>query len=185
MDKIHRSISAYNILGRVFTQQENTMAAKHMFQSVKSSNGSRLNDIESQEVLKALSHKLSLSTFASDLEDGEQSSKYVCVTRPLNLFDSSHICFRGNKRGREFDESFFILKRASPIMEERENEAPIIPPPKRIRSKSEDFEGREDESTSCEMRSESPNSPLLWEDLVTPGDDECYMFLADDSTAYN
>lgn len=158
------------------------MTVKHIVQSMKSSNGSRFNDLESQEVLNALSHKLSLSTSAIDIRGGEQSSKYICVTRSLNVDDdSSCICFRGNKRSREFDESMSTLKRASPIMEERDDDTPIIPLPKKARTNSDDFEGREDESSSCEMRSESPNSPLQWEDLILPGDGECYLFLTNDS----
>jgi hypothetical protein len=142
------------------------MTAKNMFQSNGSSNHNRDNELESQEVLKALSMKLSISS--STISSVPHPSKYDCVTNSPIPHDSSRLCFRGRKRSRDFDDIMFVLQRASPIIDEDDDEDDWHPEPKRARSSSGDFEGREDDSTFHEMRSESPNSPLLWEDLVIP-----------------
>jgi hypothetical protein len=160
------------------------MTAKNMIQSNGSSNYNRDNEIESQEVLKALSMKLSISS--STISSGPHSSKYDSVTKSSIQCDSARLCFRGRKRSRDFDDAMFLLQRASPIIDEDDDEDDWHPEYKRARSCGDNFEGREDDSTFHEMRSVSPNSPLLWDDLVVPAvSHQAYLLMPDIESSFS
>jgi len=157
------------------------MTATNVIQSLENNN--RDNELESQEVLKSLSFKLSISS-SNNLNRREFSSAFDCVTSASNtsMKVQSMFCFRSQKRNRDLDDSMLILKRATPITDEDDDEDDYFPESKKIRSCTADFEGREDKPTVNEMRSWSPNSPLLWDDFIAPTDDEGYLLLPEISS---